>query len=149
MYTRRILLSALITVSALALSFFALRPMPHANAATAPGVRVLSISATPETISPIDVLTVSTSLINDTVRQDGLTVEMLVRDETGQTVLQEKQRGIGIPAKDKQSVYWEWRIPGRLTQGAYDVEMRVLDRGEQLLTSQTKNGAFWVDRSRR
>ncbi|MCL5263581.1 MAG: hypothetical protein M1343_00010 [Chloroflexi bacterium] len=149
MYTRRILLSALITAGALALSFLIFRPIPNATAAPVPGLRVLNIAATPATIAPIDVLTVSTTLANDAARVDGLTVEMVVRDRTGQTVLQEKQQGIGISEKDKQSVYWVWRIPGRLTEGAYNVEMRVLGPGQKLLARQTKDSAFWVDRSQR
>ncbi len=145
MYTRRTVIGAVAAIMALALATIIVSPLAGATTTAQPAINVAKISATPNTISPIDVLTVSTTMTNNNKRVDGLTVNMVVRDQTGQVVLQQKQSGIGLT--DRQSVYWEWRIPDRLTDGPYAIEMTVLDHNGQVLASGVKDAAFQVDRT--
>ncbi|MBI2953802.1 MAG: hypothetical protein HYY30_05770 [Chloroflexi bacterium] len=160
MYARKGLIYLFALIATASVTAFAALPLQQASPGTAratrsigaaatsqPALRVTGIAATPKTLAPIDVLTVSTSVANDASRVDGLTVQMVVFDETGEPVLQEKQSNIGIAQNGKQAVYWVWRIPDRLADGTYAIQMTVLSGGEREVASDTRDAAFRVDRS--
>lgn len=146
MYARRAIIYGITIVGAMVFAALALYPLQRATANPKPGVRVANIAATPGSVSPVEVLTVSTTLTNDAPAVDNLTVKMVVRNETGEPVLQERQSGIGLAQDDKRSVYWVWRIPNRLADGPYEIEMSVLNGGENVLAADTKEAAFRVER---
>lgn len=65
----------------------------------------------------------------------------------GDPVLEERQTGLNVSHNGKRSVYWTWRVPDRLNDGLYAVDMTVVGAGDKALATDTKDAAFKVDRS--
>lgn len=115
-------------------------------AATAAGVQVAGVVATPGEIEQLDVLTVGTRLRNGGSQVDNVTVELDIYNELGQAVLHERQSGLALYSGGVQSVYWEWRIPQRVGAGDYAVGISVYDTAsETLLARQDRAATFTVD----
>lgn len=143
MHDRRALLYGLVSAVALFIGLMGISTV-SGSAARGGGVTIAEIAATPAIISPIDVLTIRTTVANDGMTVDDLTVRMVVWDASGQAVLQERQSGVGLDSRDRRAVYWVWRIPDRLSDGAYGIEMVVLDRNSNLLARASLDTAFVV-----
>ncbi|MBI2953352.1 MAG: hypothetical protein HYY30_03495 [Chloroflexi bacterium] len=146
MYARKALICGIILVGALVLAAVALYPL-EANANSQIGVKVTNIRATPVQVNPIDVLTINTTVANDVAAVDDVTIEMIVRDEFGHPVLEERQTRINISHNDKRTVYWSWRIPDRLNDGSYAIDVNVVGAGGNVLATDTNYAAFEVDKS--
>lgn len=140
----RKLLPGVALAGVMALAFFLMAPTGQTQATAKAGTHVSSISVTPGSASPLDVVSINTTLTNDGSATEGVGVVMLVRDGTGQNVLQEKQTGISLASHNDLAVYWTWRIPGRLTSGPYSVQMSVVDEGGNVLAADTLSEAFTV-----
>ncbi len=147
MYAKKAIIYGITIIGAIVLAAVAVHPLQKASATPQVGVKVTNIGATPNLVAPIDVLTINTTVANEAATADDLTIKMTVRDEAGQPVLEEKQSGISVSHGGKQSVYWTWRIPGRLNDGVYSIEMTVVGGGEKVLATDTRDAAFKVDRT--
>lgn len=115
-----------------------------------PDVEVTEIKTTPGLVEPIDVLTLNTTVHNSSERADGLVLEITVTDPSGQTVQNMRQRNIGVDPSDDMAVYWVWRIPQRLSDGTYSVQVTVYEPdGVSILSQSQKREAFAVMKSER
>lgn len=140
--TRLLLGTALAGI--LALASFLVAPGVGTQATAKAGAHVSGTSVTPGSVSSLDVVTIKSTVTSDGITAEPLGVVMLVRDETGQTVLEERQTGISLVRQSDLSVYWEWRIPGRLAAGSYSVEMSLVDETGKVLATDTNTQAFRV-----
>lgn len=144
MFRLRPLLLGLALAALAVLGFSSVVAIGNTPATAQAGIHVSSTSVTPSSVSTLDVVTIRTTMASDVAFRGHLGVVMVVRDETGQTVLQEKQTGMSLSSGNDLSVYWEWRIPGRLHAGTYSVEMSVVDEGGNVLAVDANPQAFTV-----
>jgi len=145
-YILLIILSATLIIAPLTAFLLGGRTMASEAKAAAPRISVVSTKVTPSPISTLDVLTIGTTLKNNAQRVDDLYVELKVRAEDGQEVLHAAQRGVGIDGGENQSVYWVWRIPGRLGSGDYTVQIGVYGPDRTTLYAMDETaGGFHVD----
>ncbi len=140
-------------VLALALTAGAAAPASAREVAAAPArpeVQVVEIKTTPGLVEPIDVLTLNTTMHNNAERADGLVVEITVKDQGGQTVQEMRQLNIGVHPSDDMAVYWVWRIPQRVNEGTYSVQVTVYDPdGTRVIAQEQKTEAFAVMKTER
>ncbi|TAK31869.1 MAG: hypothetical protein EPO21_16655 [Chloroflexota bacterium] len=139
-------LTKLVLVSTLALSALSWGPAPSSvDARDGAIVSLVETEATPSNVEQRHVLTIGTTFSNNGGRLDGLSVEIDVRAADGTSVLHEKQTGLRVSAGDERSVYWEWRIPQRVSAGSYVVGVDVLDNdGQHVLASDPEAASFFV-----
>lgn len=84
-----------------------------------------------EHLERIDLSTVVTNPTN--ARLENIALELAVLDSRAQQVLSARQSRIALQPNDSRAVYWQWRIPGQLPAGAYDVRVTAFDsRGNVL-----------------
>lgn len=108
-------------------------------------VRVVEIKATPGVVEPIEVLTLNTTMYNESERADGLVVELTVTAPNGETVQNMRQRNVGVDPSDDMAVYWVWRIPQRLDDGTYSVQVTVYEPdGSTVIDREQEVEAFAV-----
>lgn len=141
------LLLGTVLAGMVALAFFLTAPGLATQAAERASTNVSGTVATPSSITPLDILTIKTTLVNNGASMERVGAVMLVRDAAGQTVLREKQTGISLAKQSDLAVYWEWRIPSRLADGAYSVEMLIVDESGRVLAAGTNAQAFQVVRA--
>ena len=111
---------------------------------TAADVKVAGVVVTPADIDQLDVLTISTRLRNSGGQVDNVTVELDVYNDQGQAVLHERQSGLALYSGGAQSVYWEWRVPQRVTAGDYRVGVAVYDTASKKLLARQDQGAMFT-----
>lgn len=143
-FARKLLLYGMAIATATGVVTAAVHGLEQANARAQPGARITNITAAPYLISPLDVITIGVTVANNAAGADRLSVIMVVRDEMGTPVLQEKQTGIAISENSKQSLSWVWRIPGHLADGTYTVEMTSLNDQGKVLANDSRADAFQV-----
>ena len=108
-------------------------------------VRVVEVKATPGVVEPIEVLTLNTTMYNESERADGLVVEQTVTAPNGEMVQNMRQRNVGVDPSDDMAVYWVWRIPQRLDDGTYSVQVTVYEPdGSTIIDRELERDAFAV-----